>query len=147
MLRWLNPVNAFLSSSLKEVGDEVSLILRARRAIRKRRWSLWPIKEEHVRKFRNRETSRRPDSVFPVTGNGVAFSVANVKLGKRSRNGIEAGCENYYVNVDDTFVLSADAVLFDVFDRALVNVDDLDMWLIHYFVEALLERRSFGAPC
>jgi hypothetical protein len=146
LLRRLNSIDTFLASSIKEVSNEVSLILCARRAICKCRWRLWPIKEEHIWELWDRKTSRRPNSVFPVASNGVAFGVTDVKLGERARNRVEACCENDDVNVNDTFILGADAVLFDTFNRALVNVDDFDVRLVDYFVEALLEGWPFGAP-
>ena len=92
LLRRLNANDVFLPCALKQVSDKVRLILRARRSVCECRGRLWTVEEEHVRELGNSQSSCSSNSIFPVACDGVAFSAADVELGERAGDRIEAGC-------------------------------------------------------
>ncbi len=145
LLRGLEPCNTLVLDHLKRAFYPLGLELRTARAGRERSGSLRSIEEKHIRKLGHGNTHGGARAVFPVVCNRAALGALDVELGQRTRHAVEASGQDDDVDFDMTF-FGLQAGRCDLFDGALVDVDDADVGLVDDLVEALLEAGPFCAP-
>ena len=79
-----------------------------------------------------------------ATSNGAAIDTLSVQLSKRAGDAIKACSEDQDVELN-RHLARPDAFLRNLFNRVLVDIDNVDVILIHDFIEALPQRWTFSA--
>lgn len=128
----------------QHLHDPFTLQLRARRAIAQRRWRLRAIREEHVRKGRDNHPQVCLRPIPPIALQAFAGVPADIHRQQPAGDGVEAGGENYGVEVVG-LSSGGDAGGCEGLYGCGVQVDEGDVREGEEGVEVGFEGDAFGA--